>query len=65
MADQRSRGGKKQGINPSSNPEEHQMTRTNQPRPDNSNPSGPGGKQIDELRDDLSPASESGDRKVT
>lgn len=65
MADQRSRGGKKQGTNDPSRAEQHQTTLANQPRSESAKPSNQGRKPIDEPRDDPSLAPESGERKAT
>jgi hypothetical protein len=61
MADQQSRGGKKQGGRDPNHPEVHQTTRQNQPRPESDRPSDQGRKPMD----DPSLALESGDRKAT
>jgi len=65
MADQRSRGGKKQGKDNPKQSDQHQTTRENQPRPESPQPSDQGRKPFDEARDDPSKAPESGDRKAT
>jgi hypothetical protein len=65
MADQRSRGGKKQGGSNPANPEQQQTTHVNQPRPESSKPSDQGRKPMDEPRDDPSEAPESGDKNRT
>jgi hypothetical protein len=65
MADQQSRGGKKQGGRQPDNSQQHQTTRQNQGRPESDKPSDQGRQPMDEPRDDPSLAPESGDRKAT
>ena len=61
MADQQSRGGKKQGGREPDHPREHQTTHETQDRPESTKPSDQGRKPMD----DPSLAPESGDRNAT